>query len=636
MIRARVVSCSLLTAVVVVVGAVVAPVPAASIGIEDNCAVRSMGSVELANSDLARFDTGLDAVTLDPRGRIVVSVIGSEDQPGLSRRTVMRFTPDGAIDASFGTAGVVDLGLMPGIPPRIAVGSNGTIWTTGFLGDNRPGISVYEISPSGRTVEQHRFEYPGQFVAGSGALDATGPVTLSVVVRDNAGDPGQLEVINVETGEVIRQAAEIDGYDARSVSVSGVTVIDGNEVILHEPGEATIPVAVGPGEPQINTAFRTSNAFVFAGSLLERDNETSLIETFSPVIGRQRTEGVAGAEELAGFVRLPDGNTVVDLSSDGIVVIEDLRPSILIGGRGSQYGIWLADVDLLTGEYQLLAHAEAARTVDDNRPSDLVEMVNGEKWVVSTQSSTSVFLAQLWSDSPRRPTESALADQVSRLYQAYFKRAADSAGQRFWEDQRIDGRTLASVSEAFAQSPEFDSEYGSLDDAAFVELVYLNVLSRSPDNDGLQFWLDQLASSLDRGSVMIGFSESAEFVTATATVAPATNAEGQLARLYQAFFERDPDTDGFCFWAGQMETAGLRGVSQAFDSSPEFVDTYGALTDDAFVDLVYHNVLGRPAEATGRAFWINRLASGLDRGSLMIGFSESPEFIRRTGTPPTN
>lgn len=632
MVRARLVSFSFLAAAVVGLGVTAVPAPAAGIGIEDNCAVRSMRGVELASSEL----DGLDAVTLDPRGGIVVSSLGDEDLPGLGRRTIMRFTPDGTIDTSFGTAGVVDLGLMPGIPPRIAVSSDGTIWTTGFLSDNRPGISIYEINPNGQTVEEHRFDYPGQFVAGSGALDATGPVTLSIVVRDNAGDPGQLEVINVETGEVIRQAANIDGFDARSVSASGVTVVEGNEVILHDPGEAAIPIAVGSGEPQINTAFRTSDAFVYAGSLLERETETSLFETFSPLIGRQRTDGVAGPGELVGFIRLPDGNTVVDLSSDGIVVIEDQRPSILIGGPGSRYGIWLAAVDPFTGEYQLLAHAEEARTVDDNRPSDLVEMANGEKWVVSTQESTSVFLAQLWADAPKRPEAGALADQVARLYRAYFERAPDSSGQRFWEDQRIDGRTLASVSDAFAQSPEFISEYGRLDDPAFVELVYRNVLGRSPDNSGLQFWLNELASGLDRGSVMIGFSESAEFVNATATVAPATDDEGQIARLYQAFFERDPDADGFCFWTGQMEMTGLDGVSQAFVDSREFVETYGALADDAFVDLVYRNVLGRPAEETGRAFWIDRLASGLDRGSLMIGFSESPEFIRRTGTPPPN
>ena len=51
--------------------------------------------------------------------------------------------------------------------------------------------------------------------------------------------------------------------------------------------------------------------------------------------------------------------------------------------------------------------------------------------------------------------------------------------------------------------------YGELDNAGFVDLVYLNVLGRLPDDAGRSFWLDRLdTGSNTRGEVMIGFSES--------------------------------------------------------------------------------------------------------------------------------
>lgn len=616
---------------VVTLGAVLVATPSsASAEIENNCAVRSMAAVELAGPT-----RGLDTTTIDPLGRIVVSSVEFEEQPGRFRTTVARYLADGSIDAAFGAGGAVDLGLTVGIAPSVAVGPDGTIWSTGFLDDERGNIVVFEIAADGLSVISHQFDFPGRFVAGAGALDASGSVLLSIVLRGDSLDPGELFVIDVETRDVVRQVNGLAGYDARFVSATGVSVLDGNEVVAHDPGQTTVAIDGGEGEVEVNTAHRTSDAVFYGGSITEPAGELSLFETTSPIVGRYRVDGVAEAGELAGFVKIPDGTKVVDSSPDGLVVMEFEPVFAVLPPAGTFSDIWIGAVDPVTGAYERLAHA-AERNFDQNRPADLVEMTSGEAWIVAPRTSSSVFLAQLWESAPAPPSPGALRDQVARLYQAYFERSPDAEGQKYWEDQRIDGRSLSSVSEAFAQSPEFIDNYGTLDDAAFVELVYQNVLERSPDSAGVQFWLDQLATGTTRGSLMIGFSESDEFVVTTASVAPSSNAESQIARLYRAYFERDPDSDGFCFWAGQHDALGLSGVSQAFAASAEFVDTYGALDDDAFVDLVYQNVLGREAEPAGRAFWIVQLGLGLERGRLMIDFSESPEFIRRTATPPNS
>ena len=57
-------------------------------------------------------------------------------------------------------------------------------------------------------------------------------------------------------------------------------------------------------------------------------------------------------------------------------------------------------------------------------------------------------------------------------------------------------------------------------DRQFVGLVYDNVLGRSPDLTGLQYWLGQLLGGLSRGRLMIGFSDSAEFRDRTADGVP--------------------------------------------------------------------------------------------------------------------
>lgn len=107
-----------------------------------------------------------------------------------------------------------------------------------------------------------------------------------------------------------------------------------------------------------------------------------------------------------------------------------------------------------------------------------------------------------------------------------------------------------------------------------------------------------------------------------------------IKRLYSAYFERAPDNGGFLYWTDQWGTAArsLPHISDSFVQSPEFVRTYGGLSNEEFVDLVYQNVLGRSPDAGGRAFWIRRLNEGLTRGVMMLQFSESAEFVGKTGT----
>jgi hypothetical protein len=228
-----------------------------------------------------------------------------------------------------------------------------------------------------------------------------------------------------------------------------------------------------------------------------------------------------------------------------------------------------------------------------------------------------------------------LDGQINRLYQAYFLRLADQSGFDYWVGRRASAVSLVDISAAFAASAEFQNRYGSLSDATFVDLVYANVLDRSADADGRAYWIGRLQQGVSRGEVMIGFAESPEYVTRTGTAAAGDSGEARITRLYRAFFLRQPDGAGLQYWSGQARSGvPLQAIAAAFAASAEFEGRYGSLSNTAFVQLVYDNVLGRTADAGGLAYWTGLLASGADRGSVMIGFSESPEFIKATGTIP--
>lgn len=156
----------------------------------------------------------------------------------------------------------------------------------------------------------------------------------------------------------------------------------------------------------------------------------------------------------------------------------------------------------------------------------------------------------------------------------------------------------------------------------FIEQQYLDFLGRSSDPAGLAYWLTQTADDEENvADIIVRFMRSQEF-------APSRS----VARLYLAYFERDPDLEGFDFWyrllaanQGTIDT-----VSQSFATSSEFNTKYGNLNDTDFVKLVYKNVLHRDGEAEGVTYWVGRLDAGLSRGAMMTSFSESPENISAT------
>jgi serralysin len=247
---------------------------------------------------------------------------------------------------------------------------------------------------------------------------------------------------------------------------------------------------------------------------------------------------------------------------------------------------------------------------------------------------------------PSDPGADAVAGQIWRLYQAVLGRAPDAAGLAGWVDRLAGDAGPAGASRAelnaaaqgFAASAEFQARYGGLSDAAFVSLLYRNVLDRAPDAAGLAAWTAKLARGADRAEVVTGFSESAEFVADSlpdtlrlGLAGRAAAAADDVFRLYQAVLDRTPDWQGLQGWSQRIaEGRSLQSVAEGFVGSAEFQARYGGLPDAAFVSLLYRNVLDRAPDAAGLAAWTAKLARGADRAEVVLKFSQSPELIGKS------
>ena len=106
---------------------------------------------------------------------------------------------------------------------------------------------------------------------------------------------------------------------------------------------------------------------------------------------------------------------------------------------------------------------------------------------------------------------------------------------------------------------------------------------------------------------------------------------GQCYRLYQAAFARIPDIAGVAYHINDMESNGLsiQQIASNFMASPEFINMYGdSPSDNAYINALYQNVLGRSASTEEVAYYQDHFDKGIwDRPQVMINFAESPENI---------
>ena len=104
------------------------------------------------------------------------------------------------------------------------------------------------------------------------------------------------------------------------------------------------------------------------------------------------------------------------------------------------------------------------------------------------------------------------------------------------------------------------------DVTAFVTRFYQQCLGREPDAGGLAGWVNALLNrSISGATVADGFINSAEFVNRN------LSNDAYLKVMYKAFFEREPDPQGYNDWITQLNAGTSRQyVLAGFVNSAEF------------------------------------------------------------------
>ena len=90
-------------------------------------------------------------------------------------------------------------------------------------------------------------------------------------------------------------------------------------------------------------------------------------------------------------------------------------------------------------------------------------------------------------------TFSTFETTIMQTYIAYYGRPAEPGGLGYWSTRlENENGNLNSIIDAFGYSDEFDTRFGSMSNQELVTNIYQQLFGRDPDNDGLEWYVDEL------------------------------------------------------------------------------------------------------------------------------------------------
>jgi outer membrane protein assembly factor BamB len=153
-------------------------------------------------------------------------------------------------------------------------------------------------------------------------------------------------------------------------------------------------------------------------------------------------------------------------------------------------------------------------------------------------------------------------------------------------------------------------------DQAFVMALYEDLLGRDTDHAGLAHWVAALDGGRSKASVAVSVALSDEATTKF------------ISDAYESILRRPADDAGLAYWSSRP--GGILHANRILDAlyaSDEYYDGAGG-TDAGWVQALYRDALGRPAQSGEETYWATR-ASSIGRKRVAASIDGSPESADR-------
>lgn len=401
------------------------------------------------------------------------------------------------------------------------------------------------------------------------------------------------------------------GYDISTLFATVMSYNDPQIPFFSNPSLLHNGVPIGVAEGGSNAAdnartIREARAYIKVSEALEN------------------TDTVSGSSTLSGTLSDPNDKDAFRFKLDG---------EITFSLSGSPYYVDIYDTD-----GNLVKHTENTftNTFSDGVYTIVTTLENTltGSYYVDNNVSYSINLSGSSSIEIYDPKAERTAF-IERFYQNILGRASDTSGLSYWDNILIT-TSATKVALGFFHSNEFINK--NLNNNDFVDILYLTLFDRVSDTSGKSYWLTTLNGGTSKDEILFGFFNSLEFknladrfgVVPIRFVDQITGVEGFVNRFYTLVLNREADIAGFNSWTNALQTKQKRGgdIAKGFFNSQEYINRN--LDNSTFVDICYRAFFGREADAEGKITWMQQLAQGVSKDSVLNGFIYSQEFSNLT------
>ena len=137
-------------------------------------------------------------------------------------------------------------------------------------------------------------------------------------------------------------------------------------------------------------------------------------------------------------------------------------------------------------------------------------MILGMSGDIIAPNGLGLFTSQAVFAAEVNPAELDVGDFVKRCYEVALSRDADKEGFNYWVNMLNNGQACgAQVGYGFIFSDEYANK--NTDNTQFVKDMYQMFFGREPDEEGFNYWLNLLNEGKARDSIFAGFANSTEF-----------------------------------------------------------------------------------------------------------------------------
>jgi hypothetical protein len=335
---------------------------------------------------------------------------------------------------------------------------------------------------------------------------------------------------------------------------------------------------------QVTFELESSGSSAFSGTSIPNDWSLSDFDKVSSITINDPSILGFFTSQLTYFDESPPGNGPIEGGDGNLPIVGDSGDNWLVGTSGDDTIEGLSGIDVIDGgdgvdtavynfdkaDYTLTIRPSGVTITDRFSLSseggdgadvlidiEVLKFGTGEDLDLTQFGGTTALSGQDF-------------ESFIELYIAYFNRAPDAVGLNFWGTAFANGTSLEEMATLFVDQDETLAAYpAGTSNSVFAETVYTNVLGRTPDQDGFDFWVGQLAS----GSV----SRDQFILEVLRGVQPGTPDESYL----------DTKVDIGAYFAvhkGMSDTDNASAAMALFDGTLASVDKAVAAIDGYYAD----------------------------------------------------